>query len=209
MPVDIEFFTFTASEAFQADPVAQFAPVNEIIKRGKGDGDDVRSLHYGTVVGEPSKGYFILAWSSVKAHEAFKSKPEYGELAKSFGERVLTAPLEVTHYTFADVPEKVLAAPDTEIAVFKLKEGKSEADFLKPWEERLLPRLANTKGWHSSGGWGKSIEKEGHFVLLLGWESKELHLQAMQDKEYMTEVHSLGEYLELVHFEHTKLHKGL
>ncbi|KAJ3948103.1 uncharacterized protein N0V96_002346 [Colletotrichum fioriniae] len=191
-----EFITFTFknhSTSPPSQPPAAWSDVTSTLKSVPG----VNALYTGTQLEDPSKTVLVIEWASPDAFSAFASSEAYMPWFASL-KAVVSAAASSSPVFYKvpllsanqDSPSVVLRAPCTEVFVAYGVEpdfaGKT-AEFAKG----LAEGRASVAGYHghaygeistplavdaaSGGGDG---EKGPAVTLLLGWDSKQAHLDA-------------------------------
>ncbi|KAK1452175.1 hypothetical protein CMEL01_06749 [Colletotrichum melonis] len=188
-----EFITFTFKNhntSPPSQPPAAWSDVTSTLKSVPG----VNALYTGTQLEDPSKTVLVIEWASPDAFSAFASSEAYMPWFASL--KAVVAASSPVFYKVPllsanqDPPSVVLRAPCTEVFVAYGVEpdfAGQTAEFAKA----LVEGRASVAGYHghaygeistplavnaaSGGGDG---EKGPAVTLLLGWDSKQAHLDA-------------------------------
>lgn len=167
-----EIAWFTSSEAYQKD--ASIANTSLALV---GSAEGMRGTYRGPYVEEPTTEVWINVWESLDAHLAFRKSPSYPELVEGVKVFFASKP-EMVHANLTTPCERALSAPATEIAFITLQEGSTKEE-LDPLVVTLEAELAKAPGSHGSS-WGWSVEKEGVYVGVVGWDSVAAHIDAVK-----------------------------
>ena len=113
-----------------------------------------------------------IVWESLEAHQKLIADPIYPTLISQLAPAVAGA-LKLQHVEFTGDAAVAFGAPATEVAISKLREGKSKEDvdtFMPVMvEASKVPPVA-----HGPCAYGEVIEQPGTFYLVLGWDSPEV-----------------------------------
>ena len=142
----------------------------------------VKSIHIGQQIEHPELYTVIIRWESVAAHDAFIASSASTEWHASL-RALVDAPPVTNRVSFEGDVEGVLSAPVTEV----FTAWGIEEDFLKKRMEPFARAIDQGKldGYHAIG-WGAFEQEPQDGVdiiagpasrLILGWDSKEAHLQ--------------------------------
>jgi quinol monooxygenase YgiN len=164
----ISFHTFTpTTETWSAalDPLTQ--------------NPNVKAVYWGQALEDPEKYVVATHWSSSEALEAFASSDALAGLAGvATGGSVITA-----HVSLEGSPEKALDVPCTEV----LTAYGVEPAFIGQCRDFIVKldagKLAGYHGYglgevHQDIAKDSAGEKGPAVILIIGWDSKEAHLEA-------------------------------
>ncbi|TEB39781.1 hypothetical protein FA13DRAFT_1723994 [Coprinellus micaceus] len=202
MPV-VEIASIPASEAFLADLTLIDGPVANIV--GKAEG--FISAYVGLQIEDQKTAYLIVLWESLEAHQKLIGDPIYPTLISQLAPAVAGA-LKLQHVEFTGDVAIAFGAPVTEVAVSKLREGKSKEDvdtFMPVMvEASKVPPVA-----HGPCAYGEVIEEPGTFYLVLGWDSPEAHRAVTgvegPGKEVVKKFREIVDLESMVHVKFTKV----
>ncbi|TFK52579.1 hypothetical protein OE88DRAFT_1725182 [Heliocybe sulcata] len=148
--------------------------------------------------------YVSVAWDSIKAHQdLMQDKARYDPVGASLGPTVAPgAQLSMVHAAFNNHEAAVQAIEDpaTELAFLTLKSA-DKASILRSSLDNLEKALATSPG-RRSYTWGKVVEKEDQYLLIIGWDSVEAHWDALKvDQNLSAAVAKMRESvdIDLVH----------
>lgn len=143
-----------------------------------------KSCYYGRQLEDPSVLMFIIDWESKDSHQKFMEAPAYGPFKKNLAMIMDNVHL---HHIHSAPPSVIGRAPCTEVATF----FHCEDSFLENVEKfsKMLDQ-GRPEGYYGAA-YGRVIEKivkhgdiskedvaqSEAVVLLIGWESKEIHLK--------------------------------
>jgi hypothetical protein len=144
-----------------------------------------------------------LDWDARESHFKFMNSPEYGPFLEQLS-TLISAPLHLHHITTKPFPPTILGrAPVIEFATFY----NIEPGFLSN-VEKFVKVVEEVKGEGYLGvAYGETMEdvkkhadqgkgdvKDGKaVVLLIGWESKELHMKFRETDTFKENIHYLRE----------------
>lgn len=161
-----------------SSPPASFHSTVEPILSTSG----VESIHIGQQIEHPELYTVVIRWDSPAAHDAFIASSASTAWHASL-RALVAAPPVTNHASFEGNLDAVLSAPVTEI----FTAWGTEEDFLKKRMEPFAKAVDEGKldGYHAIG-WGAFDQEAQDGVevvagpasrLILGWDSKEAHLQ--------------------------------
>ncbi|GLB38386.1 hypothetical protein LshimejAT787_0502510 [Lyophyllum shimeji] len=169
----VEIVRFPGSEAFLTDPLV-LEDALEILKKADGVID---SPYYGLQTEDGSTGYLIVKWETYEHHMRLTQQPHYQNLISAL-ERARSGPLDLQHVdNFDKDVAPSLEAPATEFALITPKDGASLEAFQETLEN-LGENLLKEKTCHHVAA-GESREKEGTWVMVIGWDSVQAHVTAV------------------------------
>jgi hypothetical protein len=139
----------------------------------------IRRLHTSSFVSVSIAGPFTalltsfhIVWESLEAHQKLIGDPIYPTLISQLAPAVAGA-LKLQHVEFTGDVAIAFGAPVTEVAVSKLREGKSKEDV-----DTFMPVMVDASKVppvaHGPCAYGEVIEEPGTFYLVLGWDSPEV-----------------------------------
>ncbi|KAK5172992.1 uncharacterized protein LTR77_003114 [Saxophila tyrrhenica] len=150
-------------------------------------------------------------WTSKSKHEEFMASPDYGPFFKSFG-TIIGGGLSLAHIDFQ--PEggatRAMSAPVTEVVTFYFEGGppddsfESCKKFLETCEKESQQKVY---GW-AYGTTYEEIEKDGvkgkGAVLLIGWESRQEHMDFRETDTFKNNIHLLRQTAKGIEMHHTQ-----
>lgn len=199
----VELAIFPSSEALRADR-SIFNKVYEIVTESAGS----QYFFTGLQAEDKTTFYVAVGWETLAHHQALiDNKPVYDVLLSSIKPAVGDGNLSLVHAAFEDPAAalQALSAPATELAFFTLK-SPDQAAVLPGSMKNLLEVLGSTKG-KQGYTWGKVVEKEGVYALIIGWDSVDIHWDQVKNYGPLTAaVHKVFESVtsDLVHIHFTK-----
>ena len=115
----------------------------------------------------------LPVWESIEHHKALMNNKElYPVLCEHLDKGVAKFDF-VRHVTLGpNDPYPALEAPLTEFANWKMHEGADRAKFVNNFT--LFVKEGIEKLPVKMGGWGASVEDDGQFTVVTGWESVEV-----------------------------------
>ncbi|KAF6798838.1 hypothetical protein CSOJ01_12601 [Colletotrichum sojae] len=162
------------------EPPAAWADVTSTLKSVPG----VTALYSGRQIEDPSKAVLVVTWASPAAFSAFAASESYTPWFASLKAVAAKDPTPVFYKVpFASDPAAALGAPCTEVFVAY----GVDADFAgKTAEFAAGLSTGPVAGYHGNAygeittplAVGDDGEKGPAVTLLLGWDSKEAHLDA-------------------------------
>ncbi|KAF9879833.1 hypothetical protein CkaCkLH20_02644 [Colletotrichum karsti] len=193
MPKVTEFITLTFKTPPSPDPPAAWADVTATLKSVPG----VTSLYTGRQLEDPSRQVLVVDWASPEAFTAFASSEHYTPWFASLKAVAASDPAPVFYKVplsggsgsgsdgNSDPSDVVLRAPCTEVFVAY----GVEPDFISKTAEfaaGMSRAHAPVEGFHGHAygevttplAFGGQGERGPAVTLLLGWDSKEAHLEA-------------------------------
>ncbi|KAI0056116.1 hypothetical protein BV25DRAFT_1832582 [Artomyces pyxidatus] len=191
-----EFASWPASEAYLSNP-SIIQPVFGYLKASKG----INEIYQGLQTEQPNI-YVINTWDELKDHQnLIEDKENYSALGVHTARtRSENSEESIVHAIFLEDPRGAFGAPVTEIAHITPKEGVAPGAV----EEVLVAIL----GWRSDpdvvvrgGAYGRLVEKPETFVLVLGWDTVEDHINTVTagaPEQVVAKLKSVG-LVELVH----------
>ncbi|KAF8073749.1 hypothetical protein FPV67DRAFT_1650552 [Lyophyllum atratum] len=197
MPI-VEIERFLGSDAFVADPLVLKDALDILL-----DVDGVISVHYGIQTEDGRTGYLIVIWETYERCMDFEQQPSYVELQSCLS-LARSSFLDSQHIDFDEDAAPSLEAPTTEIATLNPQPGVSLHNF---HIRAMLLRegLVHEETCHSVA-WGESKEKKGSWILAIGWDSMQDHLDAVSTSMFPELIGSLEERA-AIYVEHTNLVK--
>jgi len=143
-----------------------------------------KSAYYGRQLEDPSVLIFAIDWESRESHLNFIEAPAYDPFKKGLASIMEGVHL---HHVRTEPPSVIGRAPVTEVATF----FKAEDSFLENVEKFAKATEDGKPEGFYGAAYGKVIEKivkhgdiakddtekSNAVVLLIGWESKEVHLK--------------------------------
>ncbi|KAL1682995.1 hypothetical protein EV122DRAFT_249136 [Schizophyllum commune] len=150
-----------------------------------------QGIYAGREIEDPDRGHCVFHWENESA--ALQSA-EIQRVLLAGGRWVSQKTITISSESDKDI-QTVLSAPVQEFAIATLKNDENKAEW-----ERIL-RLT-TEGVRVTEGavaslQGLDAENDARYVLLIGWQSHEAHMRALQS-EYADEV--MGQTLAVVDF---------
>lgn len=110
-------------------------------------------------------------WESLEHHAKLIKDPSFTAIISKLQPSIQPDSFALQHVEFnIDPTTTIFKAPALEIAVATLKPGRSAEEAEKGIE--LLSKALTEAGAANAGG--KSIEKEGVWVFVVGWESAQV-----------------------------------
>ncbi|TFY79705.1 hypothetical protein EWM64_g4304 [Hericium alpestre] len=166
MPSNLEIVSILANEVFTKD--------NTVLKHGADILAPCSSVWYGQQV-EEVRSYLAIAWDSLGDHKSFMADEENVDKVRgSLGPIVVkgaTRDLINAHFEVEGAPFSVLSAPVTEFGIVTPKAGH-EAE-VKNILTKLAAFLNEAESAAVGGVFAPTVEKEGSYLLLVGWDSVE------------------------------------
>ncbi|KAI0781997.1 hypothetical protein C8Q75DRAFT_737811 [Abortiporus biennis] len=200
----VEINRFTILDASIADP----KNILSICKDTK-QADGCQKIYYG-IQYEESVMHLIVVWESVDHYKAFigdNSKTVHLPIMSGLAEFGKSTH-EILHVDFTLDPVPLLQAPITEFTYITLKPNVAVQDFA----ELMDLVVEKSKGFIEGLGtsWGRTLEHENLFVLLMGWYSYADHMKNIaenEDQKVLTpRLLELGDFT-LTHVELTEFHE--
>jgi len=169
-----ELLCFRASEVFLANPNLLDEAKKELLGI-KG----LVSAHRGIQVEDGITAYALFEWETIQDHMNLKNdKSRYEPLMNQL-RLAIAGQYEVQHIELKQDPSKAMSAPTTEFVRLTLKEGKSKEELVSLLD-KISKELDGAKGAYPPATWGPSVENEGTFIHLVGWDNVEAHMEAIQ-----------------------------
>ncbi|ROT37315.1 hypothetical protein SODALDRAFT_324939 [Sodiomyces alkalinus F11] len=146
----------------------------------------VDAVYHGSQLEDQTTHVFVIRWTSHDAFTAFSSSEAYTPWLADF--KALAADPRFYQVRFTPSATPALDAPCTEVVVAYGIRRAVFVDNLHIFSDRMTEggRAGSMEGWHANA-WGEVTTPlpapaggaEGHAaVLLVGWDSKEAHLNA-------------------------------
>ncbi|KAF5369512.1 hypothetical protein D9758_002774 [Tetrapyrgos nigripes] len=198
----VEIFTFDATDAYVADPAGTWKDLKDSHSGLNG----LLNFHHGPHVENASKGSCLVTWDKVESFEAVTSESRQSARTQAFSLAVKgNSQLQLFDIGTADIT-KITGAPVTELTVMKVKEGKTKAD-LNSIFEGLKKASEPLKACHGfEVGWSTKKGEEGTFLVLMGWDSMEDHLNSIQNvPDYSAISQASASLVDFVSMHHAKL----
>jgi len=158
-------------------------------------------LYWGRQIEDPDVLLLVIDWDSVDSHTEFIANPAYGPFKETLG-KIMTG-VHLHHFQSKPHPPLLGKAPCTEVATFYGCEddfGVNVAKFAQAIDEGrpegyvgiAYGNVIEKTKKHADVA-NDDIEKSDGFVLLIGWESKELHLKFREAELFKKIVYLLRE----------------
>ncbi|KAJ7848873.1 hypothetical protein B0H14DRAFT_2767090 [Mycena olivaceomarginata] len=172
MPL-IQLATFSASEEFASSTDIFKEPVNLIT-----GAEDYKGSFYGLQVEDKKTGYFISVWESSEHRQKLVKDASYAGITEKLKPAV-AGQFETVHANVSCDPNPALSAPVVAVGILTLKAGGS-ADKLRSLLEELGERADTVAGARPPCIRGQSIEDKSKFLVAIGWDSLEIHMQLIK-----------------------------
>jgi quinol monooxygenase YgiN len=130
-------------------------------------------------------------WESYDHHKKLINSPDYAAITDALKPAV-GGKLDRDHIEASDDPSNALGAPCAEIAIFTLKEGQSKETFKERFA-RLVSAVNAGATPFTPCFWGESIETPGRFLLVIGWESRQVRFHIKHHSSAFF-IHCSGPY---------------
>ena len=158
--------------------------------------------YYGRELEDPSLLQLFVDWDSYEAHQNFVNSSTYGPFVKHLM-TIVDGDIDMRHANFHPHPPSnavgSTSAPVTEVLTAYLSEKNEDyAANSRKFGEMIKTKADSCKGvssgWivekvtHSSLGDG---EKGNAYINVIGWESKEKHMQFRETQDFKDNIHLL------------------
>lgn len=162
--------------------------------------DGYQRCYYGRQVEAPTSLDLFVDWDSYEHHQTFTKSPVYGPFEKNLS-AIMDGSVNMRHATLDPHPPSNAvgntSAPVTEL-IFAYLDGRDETyeANAKKFGEMLVSKSDACKG--VSTGWvreqlaaphGDTSDKKDVFIILVGWESKEKHMEFRGSKDVQDNIH--------------------
>jgi len=203
-PPVVEFVSLTASEALKASDTVGTEALNIVLESA-----GAQKVFRGMQAEDKATAYVAVGWDTLKAHQdLMDDKARYDPLLASLATTIAPGTqLTMVHVVFANHAAAIQALEDpaAELAWLTLK-SLDQATALPGNMDSLEKALATASG-RRSYTWGKVVEKEDQYLLIVGWDTVEAHLNALKvNQNLSTTVAKTSELVEidLVHVNFTE-----
>ncbi|KAJ3478023.1 hypothetical protein NLI96_g10053 [Meripilus lineatus] len=195
MPGVVEIARFASNEAYRSDP-AVINPSLEILSRAKG----VQAIFHGIQVEDEETVYIVIIWDRVEDHKALiDDQDAYTKLRTNLAKCGSTEH-HILHVPLLPDPLAQLRAPLTEFSFMTLKPGQS-AQELGDFMNVVLEKSGTSLKVRYGTSWGKTVEKDDLFFLVMGWNSLQDHQKNIEENE--ENITLTAQLLKLVDFKLT------
>ncbi|KAJ7598755.1 hypothetical protein C8J56DRAFT_173148 [Mycena floridula] len=193
--------TFPASDAYKLDRTV-FEPALKMIAQTDGYICSWHGVQNEVEGGE--LGYHITAWESYEHHKKLIESSSYPGIIASL-KPALNGKLESHHFEITVDPNPAMSGKTTEVVLLSLKEGSEMADLVEV-TKKLAKQLDEAKGSSPPCIGGVSIEEPTKILTLIGWESRQSHLDAVSEEPLSSTVGTLHKVADvtLTHVDLTK-----
>ena len=162
--------------------------------------DGFQRCYYGRHVEAQTSLDLFVDWDSFEHHQTFTKSPVYGPFEKNLSS-ILDGSVIMRHATLDPHPPSNAvgntSAPVTEV-LYAYLDGRDETyeSNAKKFGEILVSKSDACKG--VSTGWVRELlaapnvdasDKKDVFILLVGWESKEKHMEFRGSKDFQDNIH--------------------
>ncbi|PPR05417.1 hypothetical protein CVT24_008031 [Panaeolus cyanescens] len=208
-----QYSTFMTVVEFASWPVAgdwktPLRPSLDVVRTWNGCTD----LFIGVPEEDSQTAQLIVVWETLEHHQALIKAAKYPEvvsgIAASLPPDSGLSSLVMYHVDFAAnarSPSEVdvgpaFSAPITEQVFMTLKEGKTKGDIAKVLNairDKITEDSKTTDGISTPMVWGQTVEDPKVFVLLIGWDSSQLHRDIVAQPKYKEVLSSLVETVDI------------
>ncbi|KAF5382663.1 hypothetical protein D9615_002902 [Tricholomella constricta] len=164
---------FPGSDAFVADPLVLKDALNILVKA-----DGVISTYYGIQTEDGRSGYLVVIWETYEHHMNFKQHVSYPGLLTAVS-LARSGPLDIQHVDFDRDAVLSFDVPATELVFMTPKAGVSLDDFHDKLAT-LREHLIKDTTCHAIAV-GASRENKGTWLMVLGWDSVQAHVDAVSE----------------------------
>lgn len=180
--------------------------------------EGAQRAYWGTGLEDASMLYLFIDWDTVDHHKRFIDSREYGPFVKNLG-TIMSGPPKFFHTHFTPHPASAALsdtnAPVTEIVRWYIDPSADTSKVESNVKDLVKVIEANATGYKgSAGGWSvEEVESPngGHkckiYAAVLGWESKEAHMNFRETQHFKDNAHLIKELpgLKDASMEHAKL----
>ncbi|KAF8895322.1 hypothetical protein BD779DRAFT_717299 [Infundibulicybe gibba] len=159
----------------------------------------------GTQIEDGTTGYIVVVWENhASAKTALGSMPTLVRpLASAAAGATATTVASAQRFAYVANPTNALDAPTTEFAVLTLRPGAQKED-LRRSLAALAAELDKVNAKHAPCAWGESADQSGEFLMTIGWDSVDVHMEAVRTGPAREIIDSFNR-LSVTGFKHTTL----
>ncbi|KAG6874134.1 hypothetical protein C0995_005550 [Termitomyces sp. Mi166 len=193
----VEIVRFPGSDEFIADNLVLKDCLSTLVKF-----EGCISSYYGIETEDNRNGYLFVIWETYDHHMKLTKHESYPALLSAL-KRAQSGPLDVQHVDFDEDAALALSSPATEVVTLVPNPGAAEES--KDLVVKLRENL-KVQGVCHSVALGESRENKGTWFMLLGWDSVQVHYDAVSKGALPEIIKKLYE-LNTLGLKHVKLTK--
>ncbi|KAF8158088.1 hypothetical protein B0H34DRAFT_797503 [Crassisporium funariophilum] len=204
MPI-VELVWWSATDEFLSTLSSNLKPTLDYVSKANG----CLAIYAGLEEEDSTNVWMAFIWQTFEHHKAMMERPDYPAMVARLKPYFRDGQMKMAHVEFNHDTAAAFSAPLTTVTRLTPKAGQSQED-LEATITNVGRVLASVgRGSHAPIAWGELQEERDQFLLVIGWDSLEIHREFSNNKDNKETIQELYDRadIQMVHVrlsKHTK-----